>query len=175
MRNTITFILIVSLFCFVECRKHRLDSNGLPPATQQGKNTLGFLLNGEPWTPKGFRGTANLSIDFDPGYKNGIFGIVAYNFIPTVSEQLTIGIRDSLNFITAPKSFPLSRSGLYVISYSKSCDYFSTLIDVQSTGALTITKLDRSNRIISGTFEATLSKAGCDTIRITEGRFDMKF
>lgn len=49
------------------------------------------------------------------------------------------------------------------------------LTDVESSGSMTITKLDRTNRLIVGIFNATLSKAGCDTIKITNGRFDVKF
>jgi hypothetical protein len=156
------------------CKK-QVDSNGLPLATQNGSNTLGFLLNGKPWTPQGYRIASNLSIDYEPDFKNGGFNIVAYNFIPSISQQLTIGIGDSLNFMHAPATLSLSRNSLFGISYDQTCYYFNQYPDVNSSGSLTITKLDRINRIIAGTFNATLSKTGCDTIRITEGRFDMKF
>jgi hypothetical protein len=175
MKKILLLPLIITLFCFAKCRKDKLDSNGLPPATQEGRNTLGFMLNGQPWTPKGSRLTGNLSIDFDPGYHQGIFGIVAYNFIPALAEQFIIGIRDSLNFIQSPITLQLSETSLYGISYNKPCDYFNQLNGVQSSGSLIITKLDRTNRIIAGTFNAVLSKSGCETINITEGRFDMKY
>jgi hypothetical protein len=170
-------LLLLSLLAFssLRCHKDKIDSNDLPPATQEGKNTLGFMLNGQQWTPQGVRGTANLSIDYDAGFDQGIFNIVAYNFIPTISEQFIIGVRDSLNFIQSPITLQLSRTSLYGISYNKPCDYFNQLNDVQSSGSLTITKLDRTNRIIAGTFNAILYKTGCDTVRITDGRFDMKF
>lgn len=29
--------------------------------------------------------------------------------------------------------------------------------------------------IIAGTFDCTIYQTGCDTLRITEGRFDLKF
>ena len=176
MRKTLLLPLSVAfLLLFTTCRKNKTDQNDLPPATQTGKNTLGFMLNGEPWKPQGVRGTGNLSIDFDFGFKQGIFGIVAYNFIPTNSEQLTIGVRDSLNFMNAPFTITLNKNSLYVISFSKDCEYFSTLTDVESSGTLTVSKLDKTNRIIAATFNATLSKNGCETIKITDGRFDMKF
>ena len=134
------------------------------------------MVNGQPWTPKGQRVTANLSIDYDQNFNNGIFNIVAYNFIPSISEQFTIGIRDNLNFINSPITLNLSKSSLYGISFSsQTCDYFSSLSDVESSGSLTLTKLDRTNRIIAGTFNAKLIKAGCDIINISESRFDMKY
>lgn len=175
MKKLITAVLILTVFCFAECKKNKPDSNGLPAATQEGKNTLGFMLNGQPWKPQGVRGTGNLSIDYDPAFNQGIVGIVAYNFAPAISEQLTIGIRDSLNFINAPITLTLSNNSLFGISYSSDCDLFSTYSDVISSGSMTITKLDRTNRIISGTFSATLKKSSCTEIKITEGRFDMKF
>lgn len=119
--------------------------------------------------------TGNLSIDYDSGFNQGIFNIVAYNFNVPIAEQFSIGVRDSLNFMNAPITLSLSRTSLYSISYNKPCDYFNQLNEVTSSGSLTITKLDRANRIISGTFKATLAKSGCTTIQITDGRFDMKF
>ena len=70
-------ILLVSL-CFAQCKKEKVDSNGLPSATQSGANTFGFLLNGKPWVPwcKMF-GIDNLSDYVDFSFRNGVFGISA--------------------------------------------------------------------------------------------------
>jgi hypothetical protein len=176
MKTKLFPFLILLLLSLGACKKHRLQSNGLPPATQQGKNTLGFILNGQAWMPKGFNGTANLSIDVDFGFNDGIFNIVGYRTINSTTEQFTIGISDSLNTITIPHTFIIFPNSVFGISYTKNpCDYFSKESTTISQGTLIITKLDRINKIISGTFNGTLSKSGCETIQITEGRFDMKF
>ena len=175
LKLSLGIIVLYCLFCFVQCKKSNPVSNGLPAATQDGKNTLGFLLNGRPWKPQGVRGTGNLSIDFDPSFNQGIFNIVAYNFNTPLSEQFIIGVKDSLNFINAPITLSLNRSSLYSISYNKPCDYFNQLNDVTSSGSMTITKLDRINHIISGTFTASMIKIGCTEIKITDGRFDLKY
>ena len=175
LKLPITLTVLYYLFCFAQCKKNNQDSNGLPAATQEGKNTIGFLLNGQPWKPQGIRGTGNLSIDYDAGFNQGIFSIVAYNFNTQISEQFIIGVRDSLNFINAPITLSLNRFSLYSVSYNTPCNYFNQLNDVASTGSMTITKLDRTSRIISGTFSSTLTKAGCTELKITDGRFDMKF
>ena len=82
MKQTIIYLLIITLaISCSSCKKNvtpTSDDNGLPAATQEGKNTLGFLLNGQPWTPKGFDGTSNLSIDVDFGFSQGIFDIGSY-------------------------------------------------------------------------------------------------
>lgn len=177
MKKIITATLILTVFCFAECKKNKPDSNGLPAATQEGKNTLGFLLNGQPWKPQGSNGTANLSIDFDAGFNNGVCGISAYRIITSAErEYFGIGIKDSLNFYTAPFTVSLTNTSLYRFHFSNNnCEFFSTDIDTQVNGTLTVSKLDRTNRIISGIFNATLSKTGCTEIKITDGRFDMKF
>jgi len=180
MKHTIYILLLSIAVGFTQCCKEKpntsTDIPGLPPATETGANTLGFLLNGVPWVPAGNNGTANLSIDFDPGFNNGIFGIVAYNFHTPMSEQFLIGIRDSLNFITIPTTINLSKTSLFSISFKKgNCDYFNQLSNVYCIGSLTINKLNRNEQIIAGVFDATLYTPGCDTIKITQGRFDMKF
>ena len=177
MKNLITATLILSLFTFSKCEKEKADTSGLPAATQVGKNTLGCMLNGQPWTPQGNNGTANLSIDFDAGVANGVFGISAYRIISTNNREFFgIGIKDSLNFYNAPFTISLTNKNLYRFYFSNNnCTFFSTDLDTQVNGTLFISKLDRTNRIISGTFNAILTKAGCADIKITEGRFDMKF
>jgi hypothetical protein len=169
--------VLYCLFCFAQCKKSNPDNNGLPAATQEGKNTLGFLLNGQPWTPQGNNGTANLSIDFDAGINNGIFSLSAYKIINSLNRQrFGLGIKDSLNFISVPKIYILGNSTLYGAAYSDdSCtfDYFDSTIN--RSGNLTITRFDKTNRIISGTFSTTFNKTGCPEIKITDGRFDMKF
>ena len=176
LKFSILLTLILCLFAFAKCNKDKIDNNGLPAATQEGKNTLGFLLNGQVWKPQGTRVTGNLSIDYDPNFNQGVFNIVAYNFSTPISEQFIIGVKDSLNFINAPANFVLSNSSLLGVAFTNSnCSLFSNEVSTSVSGKLTITKLDRTNRIISGTFNATMSKTGCATIQIADGRFDMKY
>ena len=172
------------MFCFAKCEKEKpIDSTnnnipGLPPATQTGANTLGFLLNGESWTPEGSDGTANLSIDYDPGINNGTIGIVAKRFKSANNRSsFGIGIIDSLNLLSLPLKRTLFRTSIFRAGFSKidSCVLFSHYDSVWSRGELTINKLDKIQRIVSGIFEFTLYESDCDTIKITNGRFDMKF
>ncbi len=169
--------VLTSLGCS-SCKKNITDPNGLPSATQNGAKTLGFLLNGQPWTPHGFNGAANLSMDIDFGYQNGIFGVAAYRIVSTTNSlSFGIGISDSLNFMKVPINLAIGKNTLAQICLltqdSCSIDYYDQT--VYRNGNLTITKLDKTSRIISGTFDATLYKSGCDTIKITDGRFDMSY
>ena len=83
--------VLYCLFCFAQCKKNNPDSNGLPAATQDGKNTLGFLLNGQPWKPQGNNGTANLSLYYDATLAGGGFNLAAYRIISNgVRQRLTM-------------------------------------------------------------------------------------
>ncbi len=124
MKKTIILILIISLFSFAKCNNEKMDSDGLPPATQESKNTLGFLLNRQPWTPQGFSGTGNLSIDYDPNFNNGILGIAAYRTISSSDKtQFILGVTDSLNFFSAPVMFTIGKNSLAGVSFSNK-DYW---------------------------------------------------
>ena len=46
---------------------------------------------------------------------------------------------------------------------------------VSALGGGQITKLDIPNRIISGTFDFRAVRPNCDTLRVSDGRFDIKF
>lgn len=175
------YFFLIIFFSIAGCKKHKTDNpvDQLPAATQEGKNTFGFLLNGEAWTPSGHVGiTPNLSVSVDDSYKNGTFNITAYKILSDSNKQyLALGIADSLNFQSIPVTIKLGKPlfGLsYTNSYCRYDSFFDTL--TYAYGQLEISKFDKTNRIISGTFFATLFKANCgDTIKITDGRFDMKF
>jgi hypothetical protein len=152
----------------------------LPPATQEGKNTFGCLLNGQAWTPKGYSGYSNYSVVYDPTFNEGNFNLKVYriekqNDNSDIQYFLTL-VMDTLS---QPGTYSLNSPNLrggayYMIVRSNNqviCDY-TYENQIYRRGSLTITRLDLNKGIISGTFEFTLAKPGCDTIRVTNGRFD---
>jgi len=186
MKNCIIYFLgLYSLLAISSCKKthtNTTDPNniaGLPPATQIGANTFGCLVNGVPWLPDGHGGSIpNLSIDYDSGFNNGIFGITAYRKTATENTYIALGINDSIRLISAPYKFSIGynlRGGAYYndVVY---CERMTNTVTHYSKGSITINKLDRVNQIISGVFECVLYSSFCgDTIKITNGRFDFKF
>ncbi|MBX9782896.1 MAG: hypothetical protein K2X48_06370 [Chitinophagaceae bacterium] len=182
MKNKILYTCLCFVLLSAQCKKSKqpnTDTPGLPPATQIGANTFGCLVNGVPWLPQGNNGGGNnLSIYYDPLFNNGVFDIAAYNAVisPTSTQYIGIGVADSLNYFNFPKTLKLSKTSIYraTASISLSCIIVSTATIV-SEGELFIDKLDKQNRIIAGRFNYTLYQSGCDTIKITNGRFDMKF
>lgn len=53
-----------------------------------------------------------------------------------------------------------------------SCFYESGF---EQIGTLTITKIDTVSHVIAGTFEFTVWTEECDTINVTDGRFDIDY
>ncbi|SDY37750.1 hypothetical protein [Hymenobacter psychrophilus] len=179
-------LLLAALLGLSQC--HKKDQGPapapeslLPPATQTGANTFGCLLNGQPWTPSGFNGTSNYSVSYDPTYNGGTFDLRTYRYpsgnqnsdkdqqyIILYARGLTqIGTHDLANDNKVNSTATLNdrKSG---------CDYHDRYPQFYRRGSLMITRLDLQAGIISGTFDFTLYKPGCDTIKITNGRFDKK-
>ncbi|MBC7391110.1 MAG: hypothetical protein H7329_18030 [Opitutaceae bacterium] len=176
MKKIITATLILTVFCFAECKKNKPDSNGLPAATQEGKNTFGFLLNGQLWKPQGNNGTANLSLYYDAAIAGGGFNLAAYRIISTGVRQRLTMFGDSIQYaqrIVLPNP---NKFGAIFRNDVLGCDYDIADTIVKITGGyFDLKKLDKINNIFSGEFEIKFKKAGCEDVQISQGRFDMKF
>ena len=179
-------LLVALVLLLTQCRKADPNPNPasqLPTATQTGANTFGFLLNGQPWTP-----TYNLAIGsvppfrltYDPTYAGGSLQI-------RVLRKVT-GLPDGQYFlldgasITKAGTYPISNTGPAGVYYSTGlrsgpCQeyrYYNYAPGFSMQGQLVITRLDMTAGIISGTFSFALAQTGCDTVKVTQGRFDKK-
>ena len=168
-------LLTLPLALLLGCKKDAPDPAGqLPPATQTGANTLGCLVNGVPWTPQGNNGSSNYSVSYDQN-PYGVLDARAYRYQqPTDNFQYLILFARELR---GPKSYDLrDLVNTRVSWYDKltGCDLSSDDANTYHKGTLTITRLDLQAGIISGTFAFTLAKPGCDTVRVTQGRFDKR-
>jgi hypothetical protein len=167
------FTLILLLFLATACKKKDVAPiDQLPPATQEGKGTLGFLVNGQAWTPKGNNGTPNLGFYYDPGYKAGEFNLSAYRIPAKGQREHFVISTDSLNF---KRTFSLNDPSVGSARFTNDVCSYNRDEEVFREGRLTVTKLDLQKHIVSGTFEFTLFRPSCDTVKVTDGRFDLKF
>jgi len=173
-------LLLAALLGLSQCKKTEpaapRPEDQLPPATQNGTYAFGFLLNGQPWTPKGSNGTDNYQLVYDPGYHGGDLEIRAYRYLPGQPHSQYIYLAGA----------PISKPGTYPLDGVAAGAYYSTGIigpcyeytyrtpGYKVSGQLVVTRLDLSAGIVSGTFAFTLSQPGCDTIKATYGRFDKK-
>jgi hypothetical protein len=158
-----------------QCNKKDVEPvDQLPPATQTGANTLGCLVNGQAWTPQGNDGYSNYSVVYDPN-PYGVLDLTTYRYqqSPNNKQILILYARN----LHALKSYDLVDPSITRVSWKDrltGCDFNSNAPDTYHKGTLTITRLDVQAGIISGTFNFTLAKPGCDTVRVTQGRFDKR-
>lgn len=170
MKNAVQYLPLLFLF-LLSCKDDDAQPE-LPPATQTGERTFGAYVNGEVWVPKGrpHMFQSSLSVIYDSGYAGGSLEIEAYKIENNYEESIYIYMSN------------LNREGMYNLEdpetgasffRSPDCKYVREK-DVYREGTLEITRLDMQEGIIAGTFEFTLAKEGCDTIRVTDGRFDYR-
>jgi hypothetical protein len=161
------------------CKKDkRAPIDQLPPATQSGKKTFGCLVNGQAWLPKGSfpAGSLNPVLLYDPTFKNGTLSIHAYRVGGSNHVDIVIGGTN----IDKPGTYPIGTRGTdaeqiaNVRDKRSGCNYYNNENGTVCSGRLEITKLSMTEKIIAGTFSFTISTPGCETWKVTDGRFDLR-
>jgi len=179
MKKLFILPLFALLFLAVSCPNNNPPKPAppevLPPITQTGAGTFGCLLNGKVWLPS----NSGALITLDCQYYRGLFLLSAGRVLkdPDVSQWFSSAIKPVYGGGTYyyKSSPPLGGSpGASFSDDVKNSSYQTDDKDSLNT-YVTITKLDSTNRIVSGTFSFLFTKIGYDTVRITNGRFDMKY
>ncbi|GAA0188655.1 hypothetical protein GCM10009122_47660 [Fulvivirga kasyanovii] len=162
------FFLVVLVICLSACQ----EDDELPPVTSEGKNTFGCLVNGKLWLPKGSFNVPGTSADYASNFfltisagnntTNSGFSFIVYD--PVLVDHLY-----NLTDTTSIKAYYQNKfdDDKYACIYE---DYHVL------NGSLEITKFNLQNqhKVLSGTFEFTTYNPDCgDTIKVTEGRFDI--
>lgn len=182
-----SFLLIIScvfIFTTINCKKAKTGIAALPPATQEGKETFGCLVNGVAFTPKGSTlggpilssyyqylnsPTAqgyffNVSASRKNGGDNGTEGIA----FGTINLQLLEGKTYILN-----ENIEGHATARYGITISVNSNDFTTT--KLSMGELHISKFDETNQIVSGTFWFDAVNDKGEKVEVREGRFDVHY
>jgi hypothetical protein len=184
-------ILSIIFVCFAvinfTCKKHSVNPvDTLPPATQTGANTFGCLINGKAFTPGGS--------SFSPPHLFSYY----QNAYPTISNAYVFDVsagdlRNTCNItgITFGVDSVISlQPGIYKLGadkanqggggYNREICNGGSGAGVYHTndsigGQLTITRFDLTYQIASGTFWFNVLDNNGDTVKITDGRFDVRF
>jgi Family of unknown function (DUF6252) len=179
MRAGFFSLIILSAFFFVSCKK---DISELPPAPQTGANTFGCKIDGVFWAPQSFAGTnASNKLEARYGGNNGVF-INARNFSSSPTET---EFEIYLNNLTGPGVYNLNTATGIFPGQTASYAYYvkrkitplnEWITNAQNTGTVEITKSDKVNGILSGSFSFTGSvlSGTASVLNVTEGRFDVK-
>jgi Family of unknown function (DUF6252) len=182
-----TFFLLIIFLSLLGCKKHKTSGNPLdqlPPETQTGANTFGCLVDGKVFLPEGPSLSPILQCAYqylNTNYSQGyFFQLSAKEKGNKECELFSISLgTDSLE-IFENKTYQLVNYniGNAAAQYSNfyACGQFINY-NTSSTvnGELLIKKFDEINQIASGTFWFNAVDANGDTVKVTDGRFDMQF
>jgi hypothetical protein len=153
----------------------------LPPITTEGRNTIGFKLDGEVWTPHVKANVIQTPLDF------GKLTVVYYpnsdNFYiradrrkngdcDTTNQVLHLSLDIDRDF-PAGNSF-FGKSGARLNDWNESYRRYS--FDTTAQHTLKVHRFDPDERVLSCSFECTIIRQTTGERRkITEGRLDVTF
>ena len=177
MKNLL--IVFGSLLVLAACSKKEVKE--LPPATQTGANTFGLKLNGENWVPKGFAGLPDNDL-LKARFLGDVLIINAQNFQSSPTEtEFELRVFG----ITGPGTYLLNTNTTYPVgptSYGYHIKRRVNPLDEwittsTQTGSVTVTRLDTTAHIVSGTFQFNAANMTnpSQVIAVTEGRFDIRY
>ncbi|NEM97411.1 DUF6252 family protein [Pontibacter burrus] len=146
-------------------------------------NTIGCLVNGKALVPKADK-WGNITYSCYYQYLDDSFGKGYYFNVSVINnkDKPVTGVYVQTNKLEVEegKTYPLVSEDeegnaygfLWTNNGTKSTYYFT---NETNKGELTITKLDRYNQIISGTFWFDAVDEKGNVVEVREGRFDMKY
>ncbi|WP_299362003.1 hypothetical protein [Winogradskyella sp.] len=177
--NYIKLMLLVSIGLTLCCCNNDDDNNSqnpidqLPPATQTGEQTFGCLLDDKPFLPSGVVNPTQCNYQLVNGE---YYFFVTGRMEQDVSFELfSISISTNTLQIEEGETYQLlaeadgNATGIY--GYNGDLFFTNTL----QTGQMTITKLDPTNQIVSGTFFFDVIDQNGELRQIRDGRFDMQY
>ena len=186
-----SYTKILSLACLfftltaAHCKKDKDPLSQLPAETQEGNNTLGCLLNGQAYLPKGNGGLNAILTSYYqykyPGINGYVFQVKGVRDKGNCEFESIFINGDSIR-LEQGKTYSLSNcsKGNVCGNYSYAPPNCASGIKRYTTsniykGELVIKKFDVSRQIVSGTFWYDLIDSAGNAIQIREGRFDMKY
>lgn len=170
MRNILVFVSILLWAC--SCEDDSLKQ--LPPATQEGKNTFGCLIDGEVFMAnRGGLFSSAIGVEYlapdyfrtsGSGSLNSCEDDDVSHIYLYINDSSIISIGD---IIYLGSNFRKSGSVIKCGTEFKTFNEYS--------GELEITKLDTLNKIISGTYWFDAKSEEGEVVEIRDGRFDINY
>lgn len=171
-------LLIATLFLLlISCHKSSVvldNPYGLPNATQTGAGIFACRINGvnfiAPYGPEAVGGfIINDSLTVHGKFITGrFFYFLVFGVFKSLHENTTYNLSDSIN-------------NYCEFGTDSTCQQVLQVTTIYPhSGSITITKIDTtghtgSTNIISGAFNCKVPISNCDTLEVTDGRFDLSF
>ncbi|WP_139134263.1 hypothetical protein [Crocinitomix algicola] len=168
-------MMIATILLSVSCKKNKDKKLTLPPATQTGENTLGFLIDDQVWIPNG-GGYYPSFASKDYNSHEDVFGLITNNTKNfDCSSNFNVGITNfnGTGTYNCDNIYSTSNTKLFsgCTEYRK---YPGCKLDTNGINNITITYFSLTERIASGTFNLTLiNPKNNEQVLIRDGRFDV--
>jgi hypothetical protein len=183
MKSTFFTLGICLVLWGCSCKKENNEpEQKKPDPTTDGRNTFYCEINGVPYYQKFVGGQPDFPrITGSYSKLDTLHALdLRFSFInKDIDQNISI-------FVTEPdvsKSILFKskfRSHAFFRDSKKGCNFSSSIIDFGTfSGSLNFTRFDPNSSIFSGTFEfknwlPDSVKGGCDTVKVTNGIFDLK-
>ena len=176
MERILIVIILLSGLLFTNCKKERNKTEpdnpyGLPNATQTGANIFACRVNGVNWISG--KGIYNLGGGVSNDTLNCWGSLKDVDYLDILEIIIPGGAAQGRQY-----NLGLGGNGTIKNDLNKTCNgsLGSNIQHLQSvSGEILIEKIDKINKIISGTFHCKIPVPTCDTINITDGRFDIRY
>jgi len=192
MKKAILLVGLVIQMTMTSCIKNlfKEKEESLPAVTQIGANTLGCKINGKVWVPNGTHDLF-VSIHALSAYTYQSQGIKYFSISARRDPSLFNKEEDSYDDMSLDVTLPPSTGEIIINKDCNSCGlycpYNSLRFKIKGlfqggcymtssihTGKVRFTRIDTTNKIVSGTFEfSAIDKSSGKTITVTDGRFDV--
>ncbi|GAA4393059.1 hypothetical protein [Hymenobacter koreensis] len=184
MKPPVISHLLLSLLLCAGCKKEKTPLETLPPATQTGQNRAGCLIDGQAWQPAYVSSTSSGN-PFFVSWRRRPSGYALTLTMMRITNSQNMRLVFWVPNIRRAGTFALDQTADPRITsanppYGQFIDYEpfpgrDYLTGPAAAGTLTITRFDTVARIVSGTFELTPQTDDGQTVRLTDGRFDVTF
>ncbi|MFA0961458.1 hypothetical protein AB9P05_06605 [Roseivirga sp. BDSF3-8] len=132
----------------------------LPPITTEGKGTFGCLVNGEAFVSYYPNALADYS-----AWESLIIKSDFRSLDASISIRIEPYNREEIRFISPDGAMQFGMGNA-----EEACDYRE--VD-NIEGWVEVSDFNPFDEYVSGTFEYTAVNEMCDTVRVTDGRFDL--
>lgn len=180
MKKIIIWMILASpLFMGVSCKKLKFDFSKqiMPPITQQGLNTFGFMFGKEMWVPRPFSFTfPSLKATYRLKGNDRILKITCSRTSSVLSSYSDDFEIECINPTPKTGAFELNEQNCSIEALVTKSDQISKVFNLYKTGTLNITRWDLKERILSGTFSMNIKeKTSGEIVVVSDGRFDLIF
>ncbi|WP_400192895.1 hypothetical protein [Hymenobacter sp. B81] len=182
MKLLLTATLLLLLW---GCKKEKTPLETLPPATQQGLNRMGCLIDGAAWQPRpgGLFAPTPIGVSRWPVEGHTTLSFIRFEdggdkssvslYVPRLRQPGTYALDQFAVWTNTWRNPPY---GQHVIEGEVPGTHRDFYTGPEATGTLVVTRLDTVARIVAGTFEMTVREAATgETKRLTHGRFDLTY